>query len=142
MQIRVNDMVAASGQIDPSHLPAIREAGYTGVIAVRPDEEVPPPIASTAMREAAEAEGLAFHYIPLHHGTMPSKDDARRFAEAARSGPVLGYCGGGPRVVAMASFASATEGRPVSDILSAAARAGIDLSRARDMLIDFGAEDA
>lgn len=142
MERRLNDRVSVSGQISPDILVVIKNAGFDVIVDGRPDNEVPQAASSEVMREAAEKAGLHFHYIPMTPGALPSKAEAQAFAKATEQGRVFAYCGGGPRVIALASFAAASQGRPVSEIIDEARGAGISLDQARTLLVDRGASDS
>ncbi|HQR90000.1 MAG TPA: sulfur transferase domain-containing protein, partial [Caulobacter sp.] len=61
MDIRpLDEALSASPQIAPEDLPAIAAQGFRSVISNRPDGEEPGQPSAEALRQAAEAAGLAF----------------------------------------------------------------------------------
>ena len=118
---------AVAPQIDPADLPQVRAAGYTRVICNRPDAEIPEPLQSARMAEAARAAGLEFVYNPVTPGAI-SDDNARiqREALAATQGPVLAYCASGNRSSIVWAMGMAGQ-QPTDSLIQAAARFGYDL---------------
>jgi uncharacterized protein (TIGR01244 family) len=87
-----------------------------------------------AVREAAEAAGIAFVAIPLAAGTMmPADIRANRDAIAAAEGPVLAYCASGTRSTVAWMFGSAGS-VPAEDLVRAAVQAGYPLGYLRGQL--------
>ncbi|MDF1716133.1 MAG: TIGR01244 family sulfur transferase [Antarcticimicrobium sp.] len=125
---------AVSPQIDAGDLPAIAAAGFTTVICNRPDTEVGPDQASTAIRQAAEAAGLTFSELPLVQETLtPENASRQRELVEAAGGPVLAYCRSGTRCTVIWALGQA--GRmPTEEILQTAARAGYQLDGMRPAL--------
>ncbi|GGY42751.1 TIGR01244 family sulfur transferase [Parvularcula lutaonensis] len=139
---RLNEKVSVSGQISPEDLPKLKAAGFDVVVDGRPDQEIPAEAGSAVMAEKAAEAGLSFHYVPITPGSLPSEEHVAAFQKALGEGRVFAYCGGGPRVIALASFAAAAEGRLVDEIIEEARTAGIDLSQARLLLIERGARES
>ena len=142
MYRELNADITVSGQIETSDIPDLKAAGFSVIVDGRPDAEIPPTHHSSAMLAEAEKAGLAFHYIPMTPGTIPSEDEANGFLQATGGGKVFAYCGGGPRVIVLASFAAATAGKSVEVILSEARALGMDLSSVRQLLVERGAAEA
>ncbi|MEM9839397.1 MAG: TIGR01244 family sulfur transferase [Pseudomonadota bacterium] len=140
MAIRLNDKITASGQITPADVAAINADGFTTVITVRPDGEMPGQPTADEIRAATEEAGLTHHFMPMTPGVPPSVEDAKAFAAAMENGPVFAYCGAGPRVVLFASCAGAVSGRPIEELVSEARDAGFDLSGAAPLLETFAAQ--
>ena len=126
--------MTASGQIAAEDIPAIKAEGFTTVITVRPDGEVPGQPTAQEIGAAASEAGLRHQHLPLVGGTIPEIETVKAFADAMETGPVFAYCGSGPRVVLMASLAAAASGRPVDEIIAEASEAGFNLSQARPLL--------
>jgi uncharacterized protein (TIGR01244 family) len=141
MDIRqITPRYAVSPQIDPEDIAAIKAAGFTAVICNRPDEEVSPFYRADQMAEIAQAEGLAFHVLPLTHQTMTPENIARQrtlIEEAA--GPVLAYCASGTRSSVVWSLGQAGH-LPVDEIMQATAAAGYDLGGLRPQLTALEAQ--
>ena len=124
----------AAPQIDPSDLPALAEAGFSLILCNRPDAEVPPSHQAAAIKEAAEAAGIAFAAQPLTHQTMtPDVIAANRTLAQASDGKVLAYCASGTRSTIAWALGEAGQ-RPVDEIIAAARAGGYDLENMRPTL--------
>lgn len=123
-----------SPQIDPSEVPALRDAGVTRILCNRPDMEVPPSHQAAALRQAAEAAGITFVEQPLTHQSMvPDVIATNHALGAGTDDVVLAYCASGTRsCIAWALGAAGT--LAAADIIAAGAAAGYDLSGMRDVL--------
>ena len=129
MELRpVDASLAVAAQMQPEDLAALADQGFTAVICNRPDGEEPgqPPI--EAMRQAAQAAGLAFHHLPVSGGLFPPAAIAA-FAAVQRgtAGKVLAYCRTGTRAVTLDALAN-TGGLSAADRIARAKAAGYDLS--------------
>lgn len=131
---QITDRYFVSPQLDPADMAAVAEAGFTTVICNRPDPEVPATHQAAAMRQAAEAAGLAFHVLPLTHQTFTPENVGRQRAITDEAdGRVLAYCASGTRSTIAWALGQAGE-RDVEEILSAARAGGYDLSGIRPAL--------
>ncbi len=96
--VKLNDHVATAPQIQPEHMAAIAGAGYRVVVNNRPDGEALDQPESEALRQAAEAAGLEYHYYPLNAFNYPGDDVAAMaalFDDAQK--PVFAFCRSGTR---------------------------------------------
>jgi uncharacterized protein (TIGR01244 family) len=136
MDIRqITPRYSVSPQIRPDDIAAIKAAGFSAIICNRPDEEVPSSISAEVLANAAKAQGLAFHILPLTHQTMtPDNVKRQRDLIVAAAGPVLAYCASGTRSSVVWSLGQAGH-QPVADILQATAAAGYDLAGLRPELV-------
>jgi uncharacterized protein (TIGR01244 family) len=108
---RLTDGLWVAGQIEARDIAAARGRGFKTVIALRPDGEAPGQPASDEMRRLAEAQGMAFAYIPVPQGELPDAvADALGRTLATTEGPVLLYCRSGRR--AARAWAVAEASRP------------------------------
>ncbi len=112
MEIRqITETYAVAPQIGAEHVPLIKVAGYKSLICNRPDDEQPgqPPV--DEIRQAAEAAGLVFRYIPVVSGSITA-ENVRDMAEAlsALPGPVLAYCRTGTRCQNLHALVQQTHG--------------------------------
>ena len=125
---RINDSISVSPQVSVADVVAIKAAGFTAIINNRPDGEAPDQPSGEAIRAAAEATGLAYHYIPLgRDGVTPDMVAKTREVLEGSAGPVFAYCRSGTRAPTL--WAVAQSGRkPAAEIISEAAGAGYDLS--------------
>jgi len=120
--------LAVAPQIDPEDMRRLADAGFTTVVANRPDAEVEPSHRSARMAELAAESGLEFHYVPILPGQLgPEQVRALRDILDGASGKVLAYCRSGTRSTIAWALGQAGR-RPASEIMQAAARAGYDLS--------------
>lgn len=121
-------------QIAPDDMQALKDAGITLILCNRPDAEVPPSHSSAAMREAAEAAGLAFAEQPLTHQTMvPEVIAQNRDHAAAATGATLAYCASGTRSCIAWALAQAGH-MEVDTIITAGRNGGYDLEGMRGIL--------
>ncbi|NUH64605.1 TIGR01244 family phosphatase [Sulfitobacter sp. S0837] len=121
-------------QIDPGDMEDLRAQGITRILCNRPDAEVPPSHQAAALRNAAEAAGIAFAEQPLTHQTMTPEVIANNRALGVETDDVvLAYCASGTR--STIAWALGQAGQMDSDaIVEAAAKAGYDLASMRPML--------
>lgn len=125
---QITPELAVAPQISPEDVAEAARLGFRTLIDNRPDEEAEPGHDSAAMAAAAEAAGLAFHYLPYYPGVL-TQDLADAFAAALANseGPVLAWCRSGTRSSHLWALSEAGK-RPVSEIVALAAKAGYDHS--------------
>ena len=115
--------IAVAPQIEPDDFDALAQAGFTTVIANRPDAEVEPTHRSEVMAERAAQAGLVYHYLPIVPGQLgPDQIERFRAILDGSPGPVLAYCRSGTR--SATAWALGQAGR----------NAGYDLSHLAPML--------
>jgi uncharacterized protein (TIGR01244 family) len=125
---RINDQVAVAPQISPDDIAQIKAAGYKTIVNNRPDGEAPDQPSSDEMKAAAEAAGLAYHFIPLgRDGVSPEMIEQEKAALEGSAGPVLCYCRSGTRSTTLWALSQAGK-LPAQEIVDAAAHAGYDVS--------------
>ena len=125
---RINEHVSVSPQISPEDIAAIKAAGFVAIINNRPDGEAPEQPASAEIEKAAQAAGLAYHYIPLgREGVTPEMVAETKQVLEGSTGPVFCFCRSGTRSTTLWALSQAGE-QPAADIISAAANAGYDMS--------------
>ncbi len=86
-------------QLMPEHMSAIAAHGFRSIINNRPDMEGgPDQPTSTQMQAAAQAAGLAYHFLPVISGSI-TPDQVLHMAELVKSAPspVLAFCRSGAR---------------------------------------------
>lgn len=129
---------AVTAQMQPEELAALASRGFTAVICTRPDGEEPGQPSLDAMRDAAQAAGLAFHHLPVAGGVFPAAAVAA-FAAIRRGtqGKVLGYCRTGTRAVTLDALAN-IRGLSAADRIAHAKAAGYDLSALAERLENCG----
>ncbi len=125
---KIDKDISVSGQIAPSDLQALADAGFKAVICNRPDGEGNDQPLFHEIEEAAQAVGLSAHYLPVESGRVQD-EDAERFDELFSSlpKPVFAYCRSGTRSVTLWSLSRGGK-VPLPDILSVTRSAGYDMS--------------
>ncbi len=125
---RINGHVSVSPQISPEDVKAIKAQGFVAIINNRPDGELPDQPDSATIEAAAREAGLAYHFIPLgREGVSPDMVEKTKQALEGSAGPVFCYCRSGTRSTTLWALSQAGNA-PASEIISAAANAGYDLS--------------
>ena len=95
---RLSETCAVSSQIMPSDVSDIAAGGFTAIVCNRPDaEDFGQPAASDIAAEC-EANGIAFHFIPIDRNGL-TMDMVEQFQKAVSEsdGPVFLYCRSGQR---------------------------------------------
>lgn len=125
---KINDRVSVSGQIQPSDVEAIKQAGFVSIINNRPDGETDDQPAGAEIAEAARAAGLGYYEIPMgREGVTPDMVAATSAALEESDGPVFAFCRSGTRSTTLWALSQA--GKAEADaIIDSAAKAGYDMS--------------
>lgn len=125
---QVDASFTVAPQMQPADLAGLAAEGFVAVVCNRPDGEEPGQPSLDAMREAAQAAGLAFHHIPVSGGLFPPAAVAA-FAAVRRGTPgkVLAYCRTGTRSITLDALAN-TAGLSAEARITRAKAAGYDLS--------------
>ncbi len=132
----VDERVAVSGQLQPSDMKAIADAGFTAVVNNRPDGEAMFGQPKTAdIRAAAEAAGLKFLDLPFS-GPRASPDQVRALADLLAEGDdrIVAYCKSGMRSALLWGAASMANGRSLDEVLQGARRVGQELEPVADLM--------
>lgn len=125
---RINEQMSVAPQISVDDVAAIKAAGFTAIINNRPDDEAPNQPSGEMIRQAAEAAGLSYHFIPLgREGVSPDMVEQTKAVLEGSAGPVLAYCRSGTRSTTLWALSQAGK-MPASEIISAAGNAGYDVS--------------
>lgn len=123
-----------SPQIGPQDMEALRDAGITLILCNRPDAEVPPSHCAQAIKEAADAAGIAFAEVPLTHQSMVPDVIAANRAQGVETGAVvLAYCASGTRSTIAWALGQAGDMTP-DEIIAAAREGGYDLGNMQQVL--------
>lgn len=129
MDIRtIDETLAVAPQMQPEDVATLAAQGFAALVCNRPDGEEPgqPPL--DAMREAAQAAGLAFHHIPVAGGVFPPAAVAAFGAiRRGAQGKVLAYCRTGTRAATLDALAN-VHGLTAAERIARACAAGYDLS--------------
>ncbi|WP_347266573.1 TIGR01244 family sulfur transferase [Paracoccus sp. (in: a-proteobacteria)] len=125
--------LAVAPQILPEDLPALAEAGFRVLINNRPDAEVGPDEDHAAMRAAAEAAGLSYHFNPFIPGQITPEMISAQAQALSAPGPKVAYCRSGNRSAVLWALTRAGQ-EPTENLLATAAKAGYDLSGIRALI--------
>ena len=121
--------VAVSGQIRPGDVEELKAQGVTMIVNNRPDGEEPGQPTAGDIKDAAEAAGIDYRFVPIARGIGPAEAQAMRTAIAdAGDGKLLAFCRSGTRSALAWALAKKDAGTPRADIEACAARAGVDLT--------------
>jgi len=129
---RITDDFATAPQLMIADMKIAKEVGFSLILNARPDgeeDEDEQPL-SRHLKEAAQAAGLAYAYVPILNGAAFSHNAliAAGEAMADNTGPVLGFCLTGMRSLRLWALASALYGLAEPDqLIAAAAAAGVSL---------------
>lgn len=108
---QISEDYAVSGQIEPQDVEAVKAAGFKTIICNRPDGEQPGQPSEGSVRQAAEAAGLQFRYIPVISGQMTEQNVAEQAeALAELEGPIFAYCRSGTRCTNLYAMIQEMEG--------------------------------
>lgn len=101
-----NDISVGRGPF-VEELPQLKSAGFHVLINNRPDGEKDSPMTSAETAEAAAAQGLVYHHIPVE-GRNPLERDVKAFAAIIKASPgsVYAYCHTGGRSASLWALAS------------------------------------
>ena len=130
----LDEKTLVSGQIAVEDVAGLKSQGVTMIVNNRPDgEEAGQPLAAD-IKQAAEAAGLDYRFIPIARGIGPSDGEAMQEAIAATEGKMLAFCKAGTRSTYLWAVAQAQSGRPRDEIERAAAQAGHDITPVAHLL--------
>ncbi|HUP67162.1 MAG TPA: TIGR01244 family sulfur transferase [Sphingomicrobium sp.] len=116
-----------SGQIAPGEVAGLAGQGVTVLVNNRPDgEEAGQPLAAE-IEAAAQAAGIAYHFVPIIRGIGPADVEAMQAAmRDAGDGKLLAFCRSGARSAFAAAIAMREEGASSEAVSQALAQAGFD----------------
>jgi uncharacterized protein (TIGR01244 family) len=121
--------VVMTSQLEPEQVQAVWRAGYKTIVDFRPDDEVEQQSGSSAMKTAAENNGLNFAYIPVPHGDSVPEAAVQKLVGVLSSShaPFLLYCRSGRRATRTWSLAEASRkgGLSAEEIYQATKRGGV-----------------
>lgn len=127
---------SVTGQLDADDIAEAARLGFKAIVNNRPDgeggREQP---SSSDNRKAAEAAGLAYHYMPVS-GPAITKEmvDALHRTLEDGPGPVLAHCKSGARSAALWGLVETCHnGREIDDVLAQIEREGYDLWQMRPL---------
>ena len=129
MELRqLTDQLSVSEQLNVEDITAVLAAGIKTVICNRPDNEGEGQPASDAIRQACEAQGIKWHYMPVNPKEF-SDEQGAQFGELLKSveAPTLAFCRTGTRCTNLWALSQAGA-QPLDEILACAKGAGYDIS--------------
>ena len=126
---QLDETTAVSGQIRPQEVAGLKAQGVTMLVNNRPDGEEPGQPAAADIKQAAEAAGIAYRFVPISRGIGPAEAEAMRDAIAETGdGRMLAFCRTGTRSALAWALAKKAGGTPREEIEACAGRAGVDLT--------------
>jgi sulfide:quinone oxidoreductase len=131
---------SAAGQLTPEDIAEAARRGFKAIINNRPDGEGgPEQPTSDENRKAAEAAGMAYHYLPMTPQNLDSELlEAFRKAVEEGPGPVVAHCKSGARSTALWALVETVHNRrDIDEVLNQAAKEGYDLSGMRAVIERF-----
>ena len=138
MQINsLTDKISVTEQVALNQVEVISQRGYKTLIDLRPDGEATDQPSSDQIASLAKANNLAFSYIPVPHGEIPtSAVDALANALKNQPKPVLLYCRSGKRAARTWSLveASRPDGLYAESILAAVKNSGQSADDLQDII--------
>ncbi|MEY3018942.1 MAG: hypothetical protein RL336_2077 [Pseudomonadota bacterium] len=135
MEIKsITPALSVSGQLQIQDLGVAASQGFKSIIYLRPDGESDDQPARDDLQAAAEANGMAWAWIPVVAGKI-TDDNVAEFAKQldCLPGPVLSFCRTGTRAATLWALGQAGV-MSAQDILAATAAGGYDLSALAERL--------
>jgi uncharacterized protein (TIGR01244 family) len=126
---KITDQVFLTTQIKPSNMRFLRQQQIKTVIDMRPDGEAADQPSSEQMQQAAKANRIEFHYIPVPHERIPDEAvDSLQSVLKDLEEPAVLYCRTGRRALRLYALAKAsqTDGPNANELLSLVRSAGFD----------------
>jgi uncharacterized protein (TIGR01244 family) len=121
--------LSAAGALGTADIEALAAAGVRTIVNNRPDGEDPGQLPAADARRLAEAQGIAYHHIPVTAASL-SRADVDAFAAVLRSAPqpAVVHCRSGTRSTLLWALTRLDEGADPAALIAAAARHGIDIA--------------
>ena len=127
MQRQLDERTLICGQIEPGDVAGLARAGVTMLVNNRPDGEEPGQPLAADIEAAAEAEGLAYRFVPIIRGIGPADIEAMQQAmQGAGDGKLLAFCRSGTRSALALALAQRSEGASREEVEQKLAGAGVD----------------
>jgi len=126
---QLDERTLVSGQIAPHEVAGLADHGVTVIVNNRPDGEDSGQPKASDIEAAAEAAGIAYHYIPILRGIGPADvDEMSRAFERAGDGKVFAFCRSGSRSALTCALAMHQRGTAREEIEERLRAAGFDSS--------------
>lgn len=97
----VSHKYGVSGQIEPSDLRIVAQAGYKSIVCIRPDNEEAGQPKFDDIARTANAFGVKAAYVPVSGSATRSQLSQFRAVCEQLPKPVLGYCNSGNRALSI-----------------------------------------
>lgn len=97
----VSNDFGVSGQIDPSDVAIVAQAGYKSVVCMRPDNEANGQPRFDDIAQSASQFGMKAVYIPVSGSATSTQVSQFRDVCKSLPKPVLGYCRSGARAISL-----------------------------------------
>lgn len=127
-----------TGQLAPTDIPALKEAGVASVVCNRPDGEQSDQPDHLALQAACSRAGLDFAYLPVVPGSI-TDEHVQQFGTLLEQlpAPIAAYCRTGTRSASLWALSQVRAGSATPEqVLSIAGQAGYDLSSLASRLQD------
>ena len=134
--IEISDNLSIADQPTVSDIASLPQAGFSGLINLRPDGEEAAQAGNDGEAEAARGAKLRYDFIPVSTATI-TLADIRAFQAAVARKPdkVLAHCKSGMRALMLYALGEVLDGRVlIGDLEVLGQRHGFDLSAARKWL--------
>ena len=121
--------LSVAGQLDRADIDALARNGVRTIINNRPDDEDAGQLPAAEAQQLAEAQGIAYHHIPITAASL-SRADVDAFAAAldAAPQPVVAHCRSGTRSTLLWALTRLRAGAEPQALIAEAARHGIDIA--------------
>lgn len=121
--------LSVAGQLDRADIDALARNGVRTIINNRPDDEDAGQLSAAEAQKLAEAQGIAYHHIPITAASL-SRADVDAFAAAldAAPQPVVAHCRSGTRSTLLWALTRLRAGAEPQALIAEAARHGIDIA--------------
>ncbi|MGB0957099.1 MAG: TIGR01244 family sulfur transferase [Litorivicinus sp.] len=125
---------SVADQVTESDIDSLLSSGFKSVICNRPDEEGEPHLGQDAVKNALEAAGIEFRYLPVNGAAITDLDVAEQAALVNElPAPLLAYCRTGTRCTKLWALDPARTDS-ADERIAAAAAAGINIEDLRERI--------
>lgn len=132
---RLSPDFAVAPQLTLEDVASAAAEGFRTIINNRPDNEEPGQPREAELVAVAQSSGITFRTLPFRGPPPPAVVAETVLIMEQAPGPILAFCRSGTRSAAAWGMAQALSGAATPDqIIDAAAKAGYDLTPARDAL--------
>lgn len=128
-----------TSQLTPDNVRALGSRGFKNIVDIRPDGEASDQTPSSEIKQVAEDNDMAFHYIPVPHGSIPEEAvKALTNALSDPTTPTVLYCRTGNRAVRTYALvqASRTDGSNAAAIIKMVRDAGFSADDLKDKIAE------